>query len=126
MDRPLILAVDADGTLWESQWPNIGKPNMHLIAYLINCRKCGIKVILNTMREGELLEQAVKFCKLHGLEFDAVNDNLSEMIEMYGNNPRKIWADIYIDDRNSIVKGMGRRLPDLKRYVKYGYDGNTL
>lgn len=126
MDRPLILSVDFDGTLCESQWPNIGKPNMHLFAYLINCRKCGIKVILNTMREGKLLDDAVEFCKKLGLSFDAVNNNLPEMVEMYGQNSRKIGADFYIDDRSAIVRGLGRRLPDLKRYVKHGYDGNTL
>lgn len=33
------------------------------------------------------------------LEFDAVNDNLPEIIEFYGHNSRKISCDYYIDDR---------------------------
>ncbi len=33
------------------------------------------------------------------LEFDAVNDDLSEIIEQYGNNSRKITCDYYIDDK---------------------------
>lgn len=110
-----IIAVDFDGTLCESAWPEIGNPNKRLIQYLINCRKQGIKVILNTMREGELLQKAVEWCKGHGLEFDAVNDNLPEMIELYGNNPRKISATYYIDDHNAIIKGFGLILPKLKR-----------
>lgn len=36
----------------------------------------------------------------HGLIFDAINDNLPEIIELYGNNSIKITCDIYIDDRN--------------------------
>ena len=32
-------------------------------------------------------------------EFDAVNDNLPEIIEFYGHNSRKISCDYYIDDR---------------------------
>ena len=28
------------------------------------------------------------------------NDNLPEIVELYGNNSRKITCDIYIDDRN--------------------------
>lgn len=121
-----IIACDFDGVLHNGSYPNIGKPDTYLFAYLINCRKHGIKVILYTMREGKLLDDAVEFCKKLGLSFDAVNNNLPEMVEMYGHNSRKIGADFYIDDRSAIVKGLGRRLPDLKRYVKHGYDGNTL
>lgn len=115
MPRPIIISVDFDGVLHSGSYPNIGKPNNRLIAYLINCRKCGIKVILNTMREGKLLDDAVSFCKSKNLIFDAVNDNLPEMVEMYGHNSRKIGADFYIDDRSAIVRGLGRRLPDLKK-----------
>ena len=50
-----------------------------------------------------------------GLEFDAVNDNLEEMKQIYGNNPRKIYADWYIDDKNAIC-GLGHKLPDLKKW----------
>lgn len=93
-----IYAVDFDGTLCESQWPGIGKPNKKLIEHLIDRRKHGAKVILWTCRVNERLQEAVDWCKEHGLEFDAVNDNLPELIEKYGNNSRKIRADCYIDD----------------------------
>ena len=36
------------------------------------------------------------------LIFDAINDNLPEIKEMYGNNSWKISCDIYIDDRSYI------------------------
>ena len=110
-----IIGTDFDGTLCTNDWPNIGSPNVRLIEYLKNCRKHGIKVILITMREGKLLDDALEFCKNCGLEFDVVNDNLPEMIEMYGCNPRKVYFDWYIDDHNAIC-GMGKRLPDLKRW----------
>lgn len=108
-----IIAVDADGTLWTNKWPEIGVPDTYLMQYLINCRKVGIKVILLTMREGELLDKAVECCKQHGLEFDAVNDNLPEMIEYFGSNPRKVYANWYIDDCVANVRGLGRPLPAL-------------
>ena len=113
-----IISVDFDGTLDESAWPDIGAPNKRLIQYLINCRKHGIKVILNTMREGELLDKAVEWCRGQGLEFDAVNDNLPEMKELFGNNPRKIAATYYIDDCNAIIRGFGKMLPDLAKFEK--------
>ena len=93
-----IYAVDFDGTLCESQWPGIGAPNRELIGHLIRCREEGCRVILWTCRIGDRLQEAVDWCKGYGLEFDAVNDNLPENIEKYGNNPRKIYATCYIDD----------------------------
>lgn len=94
-----IYAVDFDGTLCESVWPGIGTPNMTLIEYLKKRRVQGDKIILWTCRACERLIEAIKWCKQFGLEFDAVNENLPEMIEWYGNDCRKIFADVYIDDK---------------------------
>lgn len=46
------------------------------------------------------LEEAVNWCKNQGLVFNAINDNVLEMIERWGNNSRKITADIYIAGRS--------------------------
>ena len=94
-----IIAVDFDGTLCYSNWPELGEPNRPLIEYLINQKRSGNKLILWTCRAGEALEKAVSWCRDHQLEFDAINDNLPEVIEMYGNNSRKITCDYYIDDK---------------------------
>lgn len=95
-----IYAVDFDGTLCESVYPGIGAPNISLINHLKLRRSQGNKIILWTCRVSEKLEEAVKWCKDHGLEFDAVNDNLPEMIEKWGGQSRKVFADIYIDDKS--------------------------
>lgn len=94
-----IYAVDFDGTLCESIFPGIGAPNIALINHLKKRRKQGNKLILWTCRVGERLQEAVEWCKSHGLEFDAVNENLPEMIEHWGNETRKVFADVYIDDK---------------------------
>lgn len=97
-----ILAVDYDQTLSFADYPECGKPNIKLIEWLKECRNNGCKLILWTMRDGKPLEDAVLWCKQYGLEFDAVNDNLEEMKQKYGNNPRKIFSDHYIDTTNII------------------------
>lgn len=94
-----IYAVDFDGTLCESVYPGIGAPNLVLIEHLKKRRSQGNKVILWSCREGERLLEAVDWCWEHGLKFDAVNENLPEMIEWHGNDCRKIFADVYIDDK---------------------------
>lgn len=100
--RPFIYAVDFDGTLCENRWPSIGEPNMELIRFLKTEQEKGNKVILYTMREDELLEEAEEwlFSEFDFLP-DAVNDNLKEQKEHFGNNPRKVYADVYIDDHNA-------------------------
>lgn len=95
-----VAAIDFDGTLFtEDAFPEVGKPITPMIEYVKNMKKEGVQLILNTNREGKLLEDAVAACKFYGLEFDAVNANLQWRIDMYGNDSRKIGADIYIDDK---------------------------
>jgi len=106
----MIIAVDFDGTLCENRWPNIGAPNKMLIQRLIELRRQGHKVILWTMRtdkpmeiQGEtrkLLFEAVDFCEQQGLIFDSVNEPDEDNAKRFGNDSRKIYADIYIDDHN--------------------------
>lgn len=95
-----IIAVDFDGTLCENNWPEIGAPNEELIKYLRNRQKGGDKLILWTCRVGDMLQKAVEWCEERNLVFDAVNENLPEIIENFGSDTRKIFANEYIDDRN--------------------------
>jgi hypothetical protein len=96
----MIFAVDFDGTLAITKWPTIISPIMPMITFSILARQGGNKVILNTCRTGKPLEDAVEFCKTFGLEFDAINENLPELIAQYNSDSRKISADYYIDDKN--------------------------
>ena len=45
------------------------------------------------------MEEAVKWCEERGLAFDYINENTPEHIEWAGGDTRKIYADIYIDDK---------------------------
>ena len=99
MDNNKIIAVDFDGTLSFGTWPDVGEPNVPLIEQLKDLKNRGNKLILWTCRAGDALEKAVSWCREHQLEFDAINDNLPEIVEMYGNNSRKITCDYYIDDK---------------------------
>lgn len=94
-----IIAVDFDGTLCENKWPEIGKANTYLIDYLLSAKRHNNKLILWTCRSGERLDEAVAWCAERGLIFDAVNENLPEAIEKFGSDSRKVFADMYIDDK---------------------------
>lgn len=100
-----IYAIDFDGTLCKSKFPDIGEPIPSAIEYVKQLKEDGHKLILWTCRVGKNLDDAVKWCKEQGIEFDAVNENLQEVIDEYGGDSRKVTADYYIDDKNLIVGG---------------------
>ena len=95
----MIIAVDFDGTIVEHKYPKIGKPLPFAFETLKMLIDAGHRLILWTVREGKELEEAVEFCRKNGVEFYAVNSNYPDK-EVSGSQPRKIVADIYIDDRN--------------------------
>ena len=97
-----IIGVDFDGTLaiTRGTYPRIQGPIQEIIDYVLDEQKNGARLILVTMREGEVLDEAVAWCKEQGLEFDAVNDNLDYMKEFFKDNPRKIFVNEYLDDTN--------------------------
>lgn len=96
---PRIIAVDFDGTLVSNAFPAIGMIDQVMWDAILQEKEQGTKIILWTSRTGEYLENAVNFCKEHGLVFDAVNDNINEC-KALGWNARKVFANLYIDDRD--------------------------
>lgn len=118
-DEFKVIAVDFDGTLCENKWPDIGEPNEDLIKHLISRQAEGIKIILWTCRVGERLNEAVNWCYERGLIFDEVNNNTPEVIDLFGTESRKIFANEYIDDRMSDEF----KLPFIARHSHYGKMG---
>lgn len=95
----LVIAIDFDGTIVEHRYPFIGKIRPFAFETLEALQVKGHRLILWSHRSGKKLDEAVKFCSHHGIEFYAVNKNYPEEI-WNDNDSRKILADIYIDDRN--------------------------
>ncbi|TXE16516.1 hydrolase [Psychroserpens burtonensis] len=95
----LVIAIDFDGTIVEDAFPKVGKPRIFAFETMKRLQQDGHRVILWTYRSGSKLDDAVDFCKDNGITFYAVNQSFPE--EKYDNSvSRKIYADIYIDDRN--------------------------
>ena len=96
------IAVDFDGTIVEHRYPEIGEERPFAIDTLKMLIKDRHKLILWTVREGQLLEDAVNWCRERGVEFYAINRDYPE--ETFENNPhfsRKLNSiDYWIDDRN--------------------------
>lgn len=97
--RPRIIAVDFDGTLCENKYPDIGAPIPTVIEFVKRQKADGNIIILWTCRAGQQLADAVTWCKNQGLIFDYINENVKENVAMYGGDTRKVFADVYIDDK---------------------------
>ena len=97
----MIIAIDFDGTLVEHRYPEIGREIPFAFETLRRLQQDKHRLILWTVREGRLLDEALAFCRERGIEFYAVNRDYPE--EEKGANrhySRKLKADLFIDDRN--------------------------
>ena len=97
----MVIAVDFDGTIVEHRYPSIGREIPFAIDALKKLSSEHHKLILWSVREGKLLDEAVAFCRERGLEFYAVNRDYPEVEKSLNNHfSRKLKADVFIDDRN--------------------------
>ena len=101
----MTIAVDFDGTIVEHQYPAIGKERPFATATLRKLIEDGHKLILWSVREGELLDEAIQWCAERGVTFYAVNQNFDEdqqgeTTETNKAFSRKLKVSLFIDDRN--------------------------
>lgn len=97
----MTIAVDFDGTIVEHRYPEIGEELPFATETLRMLIQEHHKLILWSVREGKLLEDAINWCRERGVEFYAVNKDYPEEKVEYNNHfSRKIKADLFIDDRN--------------------------
>ena len=116
----MTIAVDFDGTIVEHKYPAIGRELPFAIETLKKLRDEHHRLILWTVREGRLLDEALAFCRDRGLEFYAVNRDYPEEEKGRNNHySRKLKADLFIDDRN-----LGG-LPDWGTIYGMIHDGTT-
>lgn len=94
-----VIAIDFDGTLCENKYPEIGLPRWGVIFKALSEQENGAALILWTCRTGKELNDAVEACAKWGLTFDAVNKNLPSWVDTWNNDPRKVGATEYWDDR---------------------------
>ena len=98
----MTIAVDFDGTIVEHRYPEIGEELPFATETLKMLIKDRHKLILWSVREGKLLNEAVNWCRERGVEFYAVNRDYPEENGKESNNffSRKLKVDMFIDDRN--------------------------
>jgi hypothetical protein len=102
-----LIAVDFDDTICfgineDDSSKDTYTFDMNAIRILKNFQKRGGSVILWTCRSGASLARAVNELAGIGFYSDYVNYDHKSTIAKWGDNGRKVYADLYIDERNSI------------------------
>lgn len=96
----MIIAVDFDGTIVQHRYPKIGNEIPFAVQTLQMLQREGHRLILWTVREGRLLDEAVAWCAERGLEFYAINRDFPEEDSTGKGFSRKVKADLFLDDRS--------------------------
>ncbi|UVP63912.1 hypothetical protein NXW33_16065 [Bacteroides fragilis] len=96
----MTIAVDFDGTIVEHRYPKIGEEIPFATETLKILAQERHSPILWTVREGELLEEAIEWCRQRGVFFYSVNKDYPEEEKSHNGFSRKLKADLFIDDRN--------------------------
>ena len=94
------IAVDFDGTIVKYAYPKIGKEIPFAIETLKLLQREHYQLILWTVREGVLLNEAVAYCEQRGLYFYAINSSFPKEDVTSCSFSRKIKVDLFIDDTN--------------------------
>ena len=90
----MYIAIDFDGTCVTHDYPRIGK-DIDAVNVLKKLVANGHKLILNTMRSGKELKEAINWFKENDIELYGANVNPTQ--KRWTNSP-KVYAHLYIDD----------------------------
>ena len=106
MSKPLIIAVDFDGTIVAHRFPEIGPAMPGAIETLKALQAAGHKIVLNTCREDgggrkrRYLTEAVDWLRERGIVPRSVNENHRDDDFREESLRRKVYANVYVDDLN--------------------------
>jgi len=95
----MIIAIDFDGTLHTGKWPEIGIPAPYAIEIMQKLKADGHYLIIWTCREREQQTEMVNWLLEKSIPFDRVNEHKPGSVELYGYASRKVYAHLYIDDK---------------------------
>lgn len=107
------IAIDFDGTIVEEKFPDIGKLKPNARDVIRKLKMKGHSIIINTCRAGIEEGDVYEFMINESIPFDYINCNRPEDILFFGQDCRKISADLYIDDKQ--IGG----LPDWEKIYEY-------
>ena len=96
----MIIAVDFDGTISRGKYPAIDGAQSDAVEVLTQLHEAGHYIIIWTCRCGQPLLDAINWLLENKIPFDRVNDHNPDNVRKYGEGGNKVYAHVYIDDKN--------------------------
>lgn len=95
------IAVDFDGVLATiKEFPLLGDPIPGASRVLNKVVKKGGKIAIWTCRSGSDVPKVKEFLEKNNIPYHKFNENFDEIVEVFKDDSRKIFCDVYIDDRS--------------------------
>ena len=91
--KKTTIAIDFDGTIVTHEYPYIGRDLPYVKEVIKTLVDNGHKLFLYTMRDGDQLEDAIKYCEFNNLNFIGYNKSPQQ----FSTSPKQ-YASVYIDD----------------------------
>jgi len=103
MNLQPVVAIDFDKTIYNSEFPEVGVVFKTAREYINLLHRDGYYIVINSCRTLGIDVETAKFAlKADDIKYDKFNENNPSWITAFGNDSRKIGADIYIDDKSLI------------------------
>ena len=117
----MIIAIDFDGTLHTGQYPTIGSASKNARIVMQQLKTDGHYLIIWTCREGEYKQQMEEWLRANEIPFDSINENNPDVVKRYGSDSRKIYAHLYIDDKQVGKLPTWRHIYQYIRELEFNY-----
>jgi len=101
MHGKIIIACDYDDTI--SPWKMHNSDFKRVFDVLKTAKATGAYVVIFTACKPERYDEITKYCQENGLEIDGINKTPIEL--PYGND-KKIYANVFIDDRAGLNEAL--------------------
>lgn len=95
----MIIAIDFDGTIIEDRFPDIGEMKQGAGEAINALYAEGFTIIIWSCRNGINKARAIEWLVRAGIKFHYFNQSCADNVKKYGSDTRKVYADLYIDDK---------------------------
>jgi len=109
------IAIDFDGTIAEDSFPELGAIKPYAAQVIKKVADHGGQIAIWTCRAGVYVNQIKELLNEYGIPYHTFNEPFPEQLAMFPDNSRKIFADVYIDDRSLHAKEEGIDWLDVER-----------
>ena len=104
--KPLTIVIDFDKTIANGRYPHIDRLKRGAKACINELYDAGHTIIINSCRSGDHEMHMRDFLRGEGIQYHVINNNYPQNVENYGSDSRKIYGDIYIDEKNISCNGI--------------------